>query len=116
MVVFGQVFEISKNDVSIASTFLLAVVGYLILFEITKPMNRYRILVFVICVGGMILAAIILPSLFSLSMISARTILLFIVFAIAEVSMMRFLIFLFETVEKKLIESHRKRKLKKGRV
>ncbi len=112
MVVFGQVFEISKNDVSIASTFLLAVVGYLILFEITKPMNSYRLLVFFGCIGGMILAALIVPSLFSLSMISPRAIMLFVVFAIAEASMMRFLIWLFEVVEKKLIEIHRKKKLK----
>ena len=116
MVVFGQVFDISKNDVSIASTFLLAVVGYLILFEITKPMNSYRLLVFFGCIGGMILAAIIFPSLFSLSRISERTIMLFVVFAIAEASMMRFLIWLFETVEKKIVDCHRKKKLKRGRV
>ncbi|MCR5212566.1 MAG: HAD-IC family P-type ATPase [Lachnospiraceae bacterium] len=116
MVVFGQVFEISKNDVSIASTFLLAVVGYLILFEITKPMNGYRLLVFFGCIGGMILAAIIFPSLFSLSMISERTIMLFVIFAIAEVSMMRFLIWLFETIEKKLVELHRKKKQRRTRV
>jgi hypothetical protein len=75
-------------------------------------MNSYRLLVFFGCIGGMILAALIVPSLFSLSMISPRAIMLFVVFAIAEASMMRFLIWLFEVVEKKLIEIHRKKKLK----
>lgn len=42
LVVFGQVFEVGETDISTACTMLLAIVGFVILYNISKPMNALR--------------------------------------------------------------------------
>ncbi len=96
MVIFGQVFKIPDGDVSIASTFLLAIVGFMILIEISHPLNRYRMTVIIGCICGMIVAAFLFPNLFGLGFVSTRCIMLFCVFALAENTVMHWLTRLFK--------------------
>lgn len=37
IVVFGQVFEVDPTDISTAATLLLAVVGFMILYRVSRP-------------------------------------------------------------------------------
>ena len=54
LVLFSVLFEVPKSDIGTASTYLLSVVGFLILIDMIKPLNKYHIMVFVICVLGFI--------------------------------------------------------------
>lgn len=89
LVVFGQVFGVSSQDISVASTFLLAIVGFMILISISQPMNRYRSWVIIGCIAAMMITAYFLNNLFSITTVSVQCIMLFVVFAIAEESVMR---------------------------
>lgn len=83
LVVFGETFGVSSTDISTASTMLLAIVGFMILYKISAPMNKIRIGVIVGCIVGLIFCSIFLPDLFAITGMSTKCIMLFVVFAIA---------------------------------
>ena len=97
MVVFGEVFKISAKDVGIASTYLLAIVGFLILRYVSKPLNSFKAVVLIGCVIGFITFAAIptLRNIFMLTEFSRRGIMLCVVFAFAEITVMQYLSFFF---------------------
>ncbi|MBQ4417479.1 MAG: HAD-IC family P-type ATPase, partial [Butyrivibrio sp.] len=99
MVVFGEEFLVSGEDISIASTYLLAIVGFMILFRISAPLNRYRTIVITACIAGIILFSFVLGDLYAVSMVSKRCLMLFAVFAIATEPLMRYLTMLSEKAE-----------------
>ncbi|MBR4667845.1 MAG: HAD-IC family P-type ATPase [Butyrivibrio sp.] len=102
LVVFGNVFGVGAEDISVASTFLLAIVGFIILINISYPINKYRIKVIAGCIVTMIVGAIVFHDLFSISYVSAKCVMLFVLFAIATEPFMRYLTMLFSFVENKL--------------
>jgi len=89
MVLFGDMFHIPENDVSVASCFLLSAAGFMILWKLCKPMNRYRTWIFILCVAGFCMGAYFLSELFSITTISIQCLALVFVFAFAEESLMR---------------------------
>lgn len=101
LVVFGQVFKIPQAEIGVASTFLLAIVGFMILFQISTPMNRYRWTIFLGCIAGMIFGALVLPGLFAIHGVSMRCFMLFTIFAISEYSIMEWLTKLFSLSPKR---------------
>ena len=101
MVVFGNTFGVSSNDISVASTFLMAIIGFMIVYRLSSPMNRYHAIVMGVCIGGFLFCAYFLRGLFSISAISVECIMLFTLFAIATEPLMRYLTMLFEWVEEK---------------
>lgn len=96
MVVFGQVFNISTEDVGIASTFLLSIVGFMVLKRISTPINRYRVFVIAGCIVGLVIFAYKFNNIFNIDYISTKCVMLCVVFAIAGESVMRNLTYLFE--------------------
>lgn len=100
LVVFGQLFDIPQSDIGIASTYLLAVVGFLILRNVSRPLNKYKISIFITCFAGFIICSLIpsLRSLFMLNEFSNESMVLCLIFALAEVTVMRSLTFLFENI------------------
>ena len=100
LVVFGQLFDIPQNDIGIAGTYLLAIVGFLILRNVSRPLNKYKISIFITCFAGFIICCLIPPlrSLFMLNEFSNESMVLCLIFALAEVTVMRTLTFLFENV------------------
>ena len=117
MVVFGEEFLVSGEDISIASTYLLAIVGFMILFRISAPLNRYRTVVITACIAGIVLFSFVLGDLYAVSMVSKRCLMLFAVFAIATEPIMRYLTMLGEKAEQRFTRedgkarkiSHRRR-------
>ena len=105
LVVFGQVFKIPQAEIGVASTFLLAIVGFMILFQISTPMNRYRWTIFLGCIAGMIFGALVLPGLFAIHGVSMRCFMLFTIFAISEYSIMEWLTKLFSWSPKRKVKS-----------
>ncbi len=96
MVIFAHEFSISNADVGIASTFLLSIVGFMILINLSKPMNIYRRIVLTVCIAGFIVCAFCFSDLFSIAAPSYQCLMLAVVFAIAEESLMRNLTLAFE--------------------
>lgn len=96
LVIFGRVFAIGEVDVSVASTFLLSLAGFMLLYEICKPLNIYRRLVFYGSIIGLVLCAYFFHYLFAINSISYQCLMLAAVFAVAQESLMRNLTLFFD--------------------
>ncbi len=102
LVIFGNTFGVEQADISVAATFLLAIVGFIILTNICSPVNKYRFRVILGCVVGMIVAAIFFNDLFSITHVSVECVMLFVLFAIATEPFMRYLTMIFTALEEKI--------------
>ena len=109
MVLFAQVFGVEAEDVSVASTFLLAIVGFMILIRISSPPSRFRRAVIGGCIAGMGVAAYLFSDLFAIAHVSFKCVLLFVLFAIATEPFMRYLTRLFKAVERRFFSAERKK-------
>lgn len=113
MVIFGTIFEASSSDISSASTILLAIIGLMVLYNISKPMDKYKWAIWGFCTFGMILSIVFLKELFGITEnMSIQGILLCINFALISEVILRFLTNFFEFV-KNTIENFKKKALKK---
>lgn len=90
LVVFGQTFGVSEEDISTACTMLLAIVGFMILYNICKPMNLLRWCVWIGCVAGLLICSIYLGDMFGIGGMSTRCVMLFAVFAIVTEPVLRY--------------------------
>lgn len=114
LVVFGQVFEVGETDISTACTMLLAIVGFVILYNISKPMNALRWCVWGGCIVGLLGCSIYLGYLFAMHGMSTKCIMLFVVFAIITEPALRYSTILIEKIGRKIvgwIEKRRKAKI-----
>ena len=114
LVVFGQVFEVGETDISTACTMLLAIVGFVILYNISKPMNALRWCVWGGCIVGHLGCSIYLGDLFAMRGMSTKCIMLFVVFAIITEPALRYSTILIEKIGRKIvgwIEKRRKAKI-----
>ena len=110
LVVSGVSLQLNKTDVSTASTMLLTAVGFLVLYKICQPLNRFRGRIILFCAGGIVFSVIFLHKLFSISAISAVSILLLIILFFAAESIFRQLSQLIEKYSR-LKNDQRKRTL-----
>lgn len=115
LVVFAQTFHVSAADVSIAATFLLGIVGFIILFNISSPQNAYRIAVLTGCIAGLVVTAFFFNGLFEISFVSKKCAMLFVLFAIATEPFMRYLTRLSGAIENALLLHDKKEKIRGGK-
>ena len=106
LVMCGHVFRLPSADISTAATMLLAIVGFMILNKISKPLNRIRTLILAGNVAALFISGIFLNDLFALNRLSKIGVLLFVVFSFASESVFRYLTIGIE----KLQEIYEKRK------
>lgn len=90
LVIFGQVFEVAEPDISTACTMLLAIVGFMILYHISKPMNAPRWCIWGGCITGLIICSLFLSDLFAIGRMSGKCIMLFVLFAIVTEPVLRY--------------------------
>lgn len=102
LVVFGNTFNVSSEDISVAATFLLAIVGFMILFRISSPMNRYHAVIIVGCIIGLYIMSYYFNNLFDIKVPSTKCAMLFVLFAIATEPCMRYLSRLFALIDSKI--------------
>ena len=100
LVVCGKVFGLPSEDIATAATMLLAIVGFMILFKISMPLNKYRGTVLVCNMIAFVLCAVVLNELFAIKSMSRICVLLFVVFSFAAESLFRILSHIVENVEK----------------
>ncbi|HEY9574179.1 MAG TPA: cation-translocating P-type ATPase, partial [Lachnospiraceae bacterium] len=96
MVIFGNVFGVESNDVSTASTLLLAIVGFMILFRISKPMNMIRWTIWGTMLFGMLFSIFFAKELFNISHISLKGGMLLAVFSLLTEPIFRYTTLLVE--------------------
>ena len=99
LVVCGKVFGLPSEDIATAATMLLAIVGFMILFKISMPLNKYRGTVLVCNMIAFVLCAVVLNELFAIKSMSRICVLLFVVFSFAAESLFRILSRIVENVE-----------------
>ena len=97
--VFGQTFGVNSKDISTAATMLLAIVGFMILYKISAPMNKIRFSIVSGCIAGLLFCSIFLKDLFAITSMTKECIMLFVVFAIATEPVLRYLTTLVEKVK-----------------
>lgn len=91
LVVFGETFGVNTTDISTAATMLLAIVGFMILYRISFPMNKIRVAVLVFCICALLFCSTVLNRLFAITGMSAECVMLFVVFSIATEPVLRYL-------------------------
>ena len=98
LVIFGKTFGVGETDISTAATMLLAIVGFMILYKISAPMNMLRTAILTGCIAGLLFCSIFLNDLFAITGMTTKCIMLFIVFAIATEPVLRYLTILTEKI------------------
>lgn len=100
LVVFGRTFGLEADEVSTAATMLLVIVGFMILYKISAPMNRFRIAIMLVCIMGLVFCSLYMSDLFALSDMSTKCIMLFVVFSIATEALFRYLSMMIDGIRK----------------
>lgn len=91
LVVCGEVFALPKADIAVASTMLLAVVGFMIMIKISQPFNYMKSGILILSMAGLLFCGLFLGKLFAIKEISSICFLLMVVFAFAAESWFRYL-------------------------
>ena len=94
LVIFGRTFGVSSADISTAATMLLSIVGFMILYTISAPMNVLRGVILGGCIVGLLFCSIFLKDLFAITGMTTKCVMLFVVFAIATEPVLRYLTWL----------------------
>ena len=100
LVVFGHVFGVDEGDISTACTMLLAIVGFMILYHISKPMNPLRWCILEGSIVGLLVCSIWLGDIFGIQHMSVRCVMLFCVFAIVTEPVLRYSILAVEKLDR----------------
>ena len=108
MMYFGRIFQVGHTEIATSSTILLSIVGLMIVFEICKPMDVYKMWLWVICALGLIFCMIFISNFFDISAMSARCVLLCINFSIIAEPLMRYLTMLMQKIQYFFIRHYEK--------
>ena len=113
LTVFGQTFGMSNEEISTAATLLLAIVGLMILFKISKPMNVFRWIVWSAMVAGLLFCVIFLKNLFGIGVMTQKCCMTLIVFAVATEPLLRYISQIVAGIRKRVLRRREKRLDKK---
>lgn len=91
LVVFCREFQVDLECLSTSCTILLAIVGFMILYRIAKPMHIWHILMMVALVGGCLFCMIFVSGFFAITGISRQCAMLMVIFAVITEPMLRYL-------------------------
>ena len=72
LMIFGRELGLTEDEIGVASTYMLSAVCFMLLWKLIHPLNKYRIVVFLICVAAMILGIFALWNVFILAKVSNR--------------------------------------------
>lgn len=100
MVKCSAIFDINSNDLTTACSYLFFTGGFIILYKCAKPLNKYRSIVFIGCILGMIITINMIPEFFNIKSISLKASILVTMFALFEIVVARETIILYEKIKK----------------
>lgn len=99
IVTFSVEFQMSSIEVSTSSTLLMSIIGFMILYRISQPMNRWRTSILVTMMIGLLICSIYMGELFNVSDLSTKCFMLLGVFAFASESVFRYMILLIDKMK-----------------
>ncbi len=105
-------FGVGGTDLSTACTFILAIVGMMVLYQIASPMTKIHWLLLACMMGGLVYCMIFVRSIFGISRISRNCLMLLVIFAILTEPTFRYL----SIWMKKLSEAYGSRRRKRKTV
>lgn len=91
LVVADMVLELGRPEVATTATMLLVAVGLMVLYHISRPLNKFRWTVLGGSFLALVLSIIFFHNLFALSRISATAVFLLLVLFFAEITIFRLL-------------------------
>jgi cation-transporting ATPase E len=101
MTAFGLVFGINATDISTSSAVLLSIIGLMVLYSISKPMNIYKWCVFIGCTLAIVLSIIFFKDFFGITKnMSLQGLLLCINFSIMTEAIFRYVSGVFNFLER----------------
>ena len=101
MVRFSELFNVGEQEITTACSYLFFTGGFLILYKIIRPLNKYRASVMGLCILGIVLTINIMPDFFAIKAISGRAAALVTLFAIAEFSVIRWITLILDKFDKR---------------
>ena len=91
LVIFCKEFRVSGTDLSTSCTILLAIVGIMILYKIASPMTTFHWILWFAMVFGILFCMVFLNEIFAISMLSRKSAMLLIIFAIITEPILRYM-------------------------
>lgn len=99
MVVFGTIFGVTQDEITTSSTVLLSVVGIMVLYRISKPMDDYKRAIVFGCAAGLIVGFRLMGGIFGTTSLSTKSLLLCINFGIMTDTFLRLLTYIIRQTE-----------------
>ena len=72
LMIFGRELGLTEDETGVAATYMLSAICFMLLAQLIKPLNKYRIIVFLLCVAAMILGIFALWNVFILAKVSTK--------------------------------------------
>jgi cation-transporting ATPase E len=104
LVWFCREFELNLDSLSTSCTVLIAIVGLMILYRIAKPMTVPHIILMVAMVAGLLVCSFGIGEFFAITIISKRTAMLMVIFALITEPCLRYLSIWVEWIHGKLVK------------
>jgi cation-transporting ATPase E len=89
--IFCKEFRVSGPDLSTSCTILLAIVGIMILYKIASPMTTFHWILWFAMFFGILFCMVFLNEIFAISMLSRKSAMLLIIFAIITEPILRYM-------------------------
>ena len=100
LIVFGNIIGIGDKIISTVTTLTLAAVGFMVLFKISRPFNRYKTLLALAMPVGLYMSAHHFNRLFELQKINLEITILFAVFTVLAFVLLNALTIAVNTAER----------------
>ena len=105
MVVLGRIFGVSQIEISTSCTFLLMVVGIMMVARASKPIDKYKGAVIGLCVAGLALCYAIIPAFFGMTRMALQSWVICAALALFSILVLRWMTTLVEWVWKQFDKS-----------
>jgi cation-transporting ATPase E len=109
LVWFCREFELNLDSLSTSCTVLIAIVGFMILYRIAKPMTKPHIALMILMITGLLFCFFYVSDFFAITFISKKTAMLMVVFALITEPCLRYLSIWVEWLHRKLVKKGTRR-------
>ena len=92
MYIGPKFFNLTDDEMGVAGTYFLSAVGFVLLWKLIHPLNKYRIFVFVLCVTGMVGSIIGFWNIFIMAEVTVRGTWISVGYALAGAILMRLIL------------------------
>ena len=105
LVLFCREFNVDTESLSTSVTILVAIVGFMIVYIIARPLKRHHYIMLIALIAGWLYCMLFISHFFAITSINTQCAMLMVLFALATEPLMRYLTMLFSWILKKIEES-----------